>query len=142
VVIQFKTIPLCVLDEQVCRQQTEPNTLVVRIQPDEGFRLCFTTMMPGREDVLGLANMDFRYASLGVGSSEPYERVLLDALHGRPALFWRADGVEAAWQAVAPLLDGPSPEVARTFPNYEPGTWGPAEADQLLRRDGRAWFTR
>jgi glucose-6-phosphate 1-dehydrogenase len=140
VVIQFQRVPLCVLDENVCRQQSQPNSLVMRLQPDEGIRLVFTTMVPGREDRIDLAEMDFRYSSFGVQPTEAYERVLLDGLEGRPALFWRADGVEAAWRAVAPLLADPGEELAGAFPNYEPGSWGPEDARELLRRDGRSWF--
>jgi len=72
--------------------------------------------------------------------SEAYERVVLDALKGRPTLFWRADSVEAAWRAVAPLLKPPRKEVAKSFPNYEHGTWGPKEAEELIIREGRSWF--
>jgi len=140
VVVQFKRIPLCVLDEEVCRQPTRPNTLVIRLQPDEGFQLFFATILPGREDIIGTANMDFRYATFAGQPSEAYERVLIDGIRGNPALFWRADGIVAAWQAVSPLLEIPTQELARRFPNYEPGTWGPMEADDLLRRDKRAWF--
>ncbi|MCX8035974.1 MAG: glucose-6-phosphate dehydrogenase [Candidatus Sumerlaeia bacterium] len=140
VVVQFQRIPLCVLEENVCRQPTQPNTLVIRIQPDEGFRLCFATLLPGREDILGMADMEFRYASLHRQQSEAYERVILDALEGKPALFWRADSVEAAWRAVAPLIETRPEDLADRFPNYDPGTWGPPEADALIRRDGRRWF--
>ncbi len=140
VVIQFKRVPLCVLDENVCRQQSQPNSLVIRLQPDEGIRLVFTTMVPGREDKIDLADMDFRYSSFGVQPIEAYERVLLDGLKGRPALFWRAEGVEAAWRAVAPLLKEPCQEVWDSFPNYEPGSWGPEQAQHLLRNDQRSWF--
>ena len=140
VVVQFKRIPLCVLEDNVCRQPTQPNTLVIRIQPDEGLQLFFATMLPGRTDVIGMANMDFRYSSLGEQPSEAYERVLLDGLNGNPALFWRADGIVAAWRAVVPLIEKPLEELARAFPNYEPGTWGPKDADDLIRRDKRTWF--
>jgi glucose-6-phosphate 1-dehydrogenase len=118
----------------------QPNALVIRIQPDEGIKLLFTTMVPGREDEIKLADMDFRYATSGMQPSEAYERVLLDALRGRPTLFWRADSVEAAWRAVAPLLKPLRKEIAQSFPNYEPGSWGPKEAEELLTRDGRFWF--
>jgi glucose-6-phosphate 1-dehydrogenase len=140
VVVQFKRIPLCVLDENVCRQPTKPNTLVIRIQPDEGIQLVFATMLPGREDIISMANMDFRYSTLGEQPSEAYERVILDGLNGNPALSWRADGMLAAWRAVTPLIEKPTEELARSFPNYEPGTWGPKEADDLIRQDKRAWF--
>jgi len=138
VIIQFKRVPICVLSDSAECVLPQPNTLVVRIQPNEGIRLTFTTKVPGAEDRVKLANLDFRYADLGHPMPEAYERVLLDGLRGNPTLCWRADAIEAAWRTVAPLL---APEAARREPLvYEPGSWGPAEAELLLRRDGRWWL--
>jgi glucose-6-phosphate 1-dehydrogenase len=141
VVIQFKNVPLCVLDyEEPCQHDVQPNTLAIRIQPDEGIRLSFSAKVPGWEDAVERANLDFRYAQFGARLPEAYEKVLLDGIQGRPGLFWQADAVEAAWRAVAPLLESPAKKLAARFPNYEPGTWGPPEADELLKRDTRAWL--
>jgi glucose-6-phosphate 1-dehydrogenase len=63
----------------------------------------------------------------------PYERLLGDAMRGDPTLFAREDGVEAAWQVVEPILG----DVVPVHP-YEPGTWGPSEADRLIA-DGGSW---
>ena len=56
----------------------------------------------------------------------PYERLLGDALRGDQALFANEEAVEAQWRIVDPVLEHPSPCIV-----YEPGTWGPAEADRL-----------
>ncbi len=61
----------------------------------------------------------------------PYERLLSDAMDGDPTLFARQDEVEAAWEVVSPILGNVTP-----LHEYEPGTWGPAEADQLIAPDG------
>jgi glucose-6-phosphate 1-dehydrogenase len=141
VVIQFKDVPLCVLgDEQTC-QQVQRNILVIRIQPEEGIRLRFSAKIPGREDRIGAANLDFHYSDFGGRLSDPYDRILLDCLRGDPMLFWRGDCAEAAWRAVTPLLDAQEQGDSSSLPRYAPGTWGPAEAEELLRRDGRAWVT-
>ena len=138
--IQFKKVPLCVLgDERLCGM-VKSNMLIIRLQPDEGIRLSFSAMEPGREDSVGAAHMDFRYASFDTPQSEAYERVLLDGLTGRPGLFWRADGIESAWRVVEPLLASPDEKIAKTFPNYEPGSWGPDEANLLINQDGRRWL--
>jgi glucose-6-phosphate 1-dehydrogenase len=84
--------------------------------------------------------MDFTYgSSFAVDSPDAYETLILDALLGDASLFTRADEVEQAWAIVDPILEawaeGPPPR----FPNYEAGTWGPAEADELMARDGRRW---
>jgi len=140
IIIQFKSIPLCIFEsEHLCRQ-VQPNVLAIRIQPNEGIRLFFAALRLGREDRIGRADMGFDYAKFGFLKSEGYERVLLDALKGNPGLFWRADGVEAAWRAVTPMLEAPREALLRAFPNYTPGSWGPAEADRLPQRDGRVWL--
>jgi glucose-6-phosphate 1-dehydrogenase len=63
---------------------------------------------------------------------------LLDCMLGDRTLFMRADEVEQAWSFVTPLFDAWAREQP-PFPNYAAGTWGPAAADQLMRRDGRHW---
>jgi glucose-6-phosphate 1-dehydrogenase len=56
-----------------------------------------------------------------------YERLLGDALRGDLMLFATAEAVEAEWRVVDPVLG----DVTPLF-EYEPGTWGPREADELL----------
>jgi glucose-6-phosphate 1-dehydrogenase len=58
---------------------------------------------------------------------------------GDPTLFQRADMVEASWTVVQPILDVWKALPPRDFPNYASGSWGPEQADELLRRDGREW---
>ncbi len=55
--------------------------------------------------------------------------LLLEAMKGDHTLFTRQDGVERAWEILQPVLDDPVPVV-----EYEPGSWGPKEADDLLAR--------
>jgi glucose-6-phosphate 1-dehydrogenase len=140
IAVRFKNVPLCVLNDDAACVQMQSNVLFIRIQPDEGFRLRLSTKVPGRETRLAPADLDFRYAQMGRPVSEAYEQVLLDAFHGRTALFWRADGIEAAWRAVEPLLVAPREMPAERFPEYEPGSWGPAEAEALVKKDGRQWL--
>jgi glucose-6-phosphate 1-dehydrogenase len=65
------------------------------------------------------------------GQMDAYERLLGDAMAGDATLFARQDVVEAAWSIVDPVIHGPSPMF-----EYEPGTWGPAEADRLVAEVG------
>jgi len=58
---------------------------------------------------------------------EAYERLIGDALRGDPALFARQDSVEEAWRIVDPILDQPTP-----LHHYQPGTWGPSEANAMV----------
>jgi len=66
---------------------------------------------------------------------EPYERLLGDAADGDATLFAREDSVEAAWRVVDPVLGSICP-----LYEYEPNTWGPAEADRVLLPQG-GWHT-
>jgi len=69
------------------------------------------------------------------GRMDAYERLLGDAMNGDATLFARQDVVEAAWAIVDPVIHGPSPMY-----EYEPGTWGPREADALVADVG-GWNT-
>ena len=70
---------------------------------------------------------------------DAYEHLLLDALEGDQSLFIRNDEIEAAWRLLDPVIvTSEQPSSFKPF-SYEPGSWGPKEADDLLRRDGREW---
>ena len=138
IAIQFRAVPHRLFTE--AGADPEPNLLAMRIQPDEGILLRFGAKVPGLGIDVRAVNMDFTYGSaFSVDSPDAYETLILDALLGDAALFTRADEVEQAWGIVTPIIDawadGPPPD----FPNYEAGTWGPAEADALMERDGRRW---
>ena len=117
----------------------DPDALVVRIQPDEGVTLVFGTKVPGPGfDVRSVA-MEFMYgAAFPDGTPHPYERLLLDALVGDPTLFIRADEVMQSWRIVAPFLEAWARDEPPLAP-YRAGSWGPLDADALIRRDGRRW---
>jgi glucose-6-phosphate 1-dehydrogenase len=139
IVIQFRRTPF-VLFRNTSVKTLETNRLVIHIQPDEGISLSFGAKVPGSVMKLGLVNMDFEYSTyFGVEHSTGYERLLRDCMAGDPTLFQRADMVEAGWNVIQPILDVWHAIPARGFPNYASGSWGPADADELLERDGRAW---
>jgi glucose-6-phosphate 1-dehydrogenase len=71
----------------------------------------------------------------GADAMDAYERLLGDAMVGDCTLFARQDVVEAAWAVVDPVIHGPSP-----LHEYEPGSWGPPEADRLVAAVG-GWNT-
>jgi glucose-6-phosphate 1-dehydrogenase len=140
VAIQFRTVPLCILGSEEACAAIRPNVLHLRIQPEEGISLTFNAQKPGGSDLVGQTQLGFRYDELGQVTAESYAKVVLDALQGRPALFWRSDSVEAAWDFVQPMLDCETRIAPDALPQYEVGTSGPAEADELLQRDGRNWL--
>ena len=140
IAIRFKSPPL-LLFRDVCAEQVVPNTLIVRIQPDEGIALRFQAKVPGPDLSVGVVRMDFKYTDyFGATPSTGYETLLYDVMTGDPSLFHRADMVETGWEVVAPILDA----WARTsdgVQTYAASAWGPAGADALLTRDGREWRT-
>ena len=116
-----------------------PNSLVLRIQPDEGICLEFGAKVPGQGFTVRSVAMDFAYAeAFEEQPHDGYERLLLDALVGDPTLFIRADEAESAWRVCQPILDGWAEGVDSLAP-YPAGTWGPREAARLMERDGRHW---
>ncbi|MDQ2747195.1 MAG: glucose-6-phosphate dehydrogenase [Acidobacteriota bacterium] len=139
VVIQFKKAPF-MLFRETSVEKLPRNYLVIHIQPDEGITLHFGAKIPGPIVDMGSVDMDFNYVDhFGTNISTGYERLLFDCMTGDATLFQRADMVEASWQIVSPILDVWKAIPARSFPNYESGTWGPEAADALLRNDGRKW---
>ena len=139
IVIQFRRTPF-VLFRNTSVKNLETNRLVIHIQPNEGISLSFGAKIPGSVMKLGLVNMDFDYCTyFGAEHSTGYERLLRDCMAGDATLFQRADMVEAGWNVIQPVLDVWHALPARGFPNYAAGSWGPAEAEELLQRDGRAW---
>jgi glucose-6-phosphate 1-dehydrogenase len=138
IAIQFKCAPFVMFRETEV-EQLKPNVLVIRIQPEEGISLRFEGKVPGPVMRLGTVKMDFRYADyFGSTPSTGYETLLYDVMTADSTLFHRTDMVEVGWSVVTPILDVWKALTPRSFPNYAAGTWGPKEADELIK-DGRKW---
>ncbi len=138
IAIQFKKVPHGLF--RAPDGGISPNVLTMRIQPDEGIALRFTTKEPGQATILRDVAMDFRYGSaFGSNTPEAYERLLLDAMRGEATLFTRRDEVEEQWAYMDHVLDAWRAEASAPPPVYPAGTWGPEQADDLLARDGRRW---
>ena len=117
------------------------NTLIIRIQPDEGISLRILCKQPGQALFVQPVKMDFHYSnSFGKASPEAYERLLLDAMAGDATLFARRDEVENAWKFIDEIEnawhESPTPPAVCEYPA---GSWGPKEADEMLARDGHEW---
>ncbi len=117
------------------------NTLVIRIQPDEGIALRILAKQPGQALSMQQVKMDFHYSSsFGKPSPEAYERLLLDAMAGDATLFARRDEVENAWKFIDEIENAwHKADTPPAMYEYPAGSWGPKEADQLLAQDGREW---
>jgi glucose-6-phosphate 1-dehydrogenase len=140
IVIQFKSPRKQIFTDRT-GMHFNPNLLSFCLQPDEGFHQRFEIKAPDTVDQRRSVEMKFHYKeAFGVTSiPEAYERLLLDTLNGDASLFTRGDRAELAWELLEPILTawempgGPPLEI------YEPGSWGPDAADELLARDGRGW---
>jgi len=141
VVIQYRHAPNFMFRNSLVKRDRVPaNSLVLRIQPDEGIGLNFNAKVPGPTTRLGTVEMDFRYDEhFSAKPTTGYETLIHDCMSGDATLFKRADNIEAAWSLMQPVLDVWEALPARDFPNYAAGSWGPEAADQLLARDGNTW---
>src|SRR2546423_9476269 len=138
IAIQFRVAPHQLFSREALAG-LEPNALVLRIQPDEGISLRFGAKVPVQGIRIRAVNMDFDYgASFMVDAPDAYETLILDALRGDATLFTRHDEVDQQWAFVDPIIAGWAESSERPA-LYEAGTWGPAEADALVERDGRKW---
>src|SRR6187431_834142 len=127
--VVFKTIPwLGFVPKDTPRP--EANQLVLRIGPRPGARL----RMQAKEadgPFLRPVQLDMEFAEFGGEGPTAYEVLLDAALRGVSRSFARQDAVEETWRVVQPLLDAPPPVEV-----YEPGSWGAASADDLVRDYG------
>ena len=137
IVVQFKPVPLPMFPGN---DASEPNRLVISLQPDEEMRLELTAKEPGPGGIrMRPVSLALNYTqAFQRRSPDAYERLLMDVVRGDPTLFMRRDEVEAAWAWAEPILrqwqdSGRMPRL------YPAGTDGPVDAATLLERDGRRW---
>ena len=141
IAIQFKPVPHSIFADR--GGQLQPNTLVIRLQPEEYVRLLVMAKQPGldrdgirlREVPLNLS-LDTEFA--GTRRRIAYERLLLDLIEGDPTLFVRRDEVEAQWRWIDGIRAGWEANDVKPKP-YPSGSWGPSAGIALTERDGVTW---
>jgi glucose-6-phosphate 1-dehydrogenase len=141
IAIQFKPVPHSMFAER--GGQLQPNTLLIRLQPEEYVRLLVMAKQPGldregvrlREVPLNLS-LDTEFA--GTRRRIAYERLLLDLIEGDPTLFVRRDEVEAQWRWIDGIRAGWAANDVKPRP-YPSGSWGPSASIALTERDGVTW---
>jgi glucose-6-phosphate 1-dehydrogenase len=139
VAIEFKQAPFAMFRDTPVDRLAR-NFLVMSIQPNECIGLQFNAKVPGPAIAISGVNMTFNYHDyFDAAPSTGYETLIYDCMVGDAILFQRADGIEAGWRAVQPFLDGWRDAGPRGLAVYKAGSEGPAEADQMLARDGRRW---
>lgn len=113
----------------------EPNVLIYRLQPNEGIVLKILSKKPGNNLELEGSYMQFCYRNLTGNLPDPYEKLILDAIQGDQTFFNDAEEVEAQWEFTDELIKERKEPIV-----YKEGGWGPKEADELIKEDGREWL--
>jgi glucose-6-phosphate 1-dehydrogenase len=124
--VEFKRPPHAVFDTVSAR---EADYVRFRLSPNVTISLGARVKLPG-EAMVGEA-VELLVRHMAGDEMTPYERLLGDAIRGDAMLFVQEDVVEAAWRVVDPVLGNTTP-----VHEYEPNTWGPAEADRIIAADG------
>lgn len=147
--IHYKKPAVCHMDPkdplgQVClfpEPDVRRNVLAIRVEPNEGIVLRLMAKKPGFTMKLAPVSMNFSYAQSFASIDAPmaYERLLLDAIRGDQTLFAHTEGIDASWTIVTSIFKGWESHKSPLLP-YAPGSWGPADADILIQKDGRRWF--
>lgn len=132
-VVEFTRPPRSFFTADGLRAQ-RPNHMRFRLGHDGGIMLNLSAKTAGDRMTTHPVNLEITQDELFGLSEEPYERLLEDAMEGDSHRFGRADAVDEQWRIVQAVLDHPSPVRL-----YEPGTWGPPEADELAASHG-GWY--
>jgi len=140
IIIQFKKPPHMIFPTSDLEGSS--NLLAICLQPDEGIHLRFEAKVPDTIAQTRSVNMDYHYSDFFEQKDIPeaYERLLLDVVTGDASLFTRADQTELSWALFDPIIASWEDPAAAPPAVYEPGSWGPASADSLLKAEGRQWI--
>ncbi len=119
------------------RPVPQADEIIFRIDPQAGACILMEAKQPG-EEALRRVHLDLLFAQQIGDPPTPYERLLSDAIAGKPELFSRMDMVEETWRIVQPLIERPCP-----IETYPKGSWGPEGAAHLTAGYGgwrRPWM--
>lgn len=115
------------------------NVLTFRLQPNESVSMQTNTKIPGFGVRLHSGRLNFGYEEFHTDIPGAYERLLLDLIQGDQRLFIRSDEIEAAWK----FIDSVSENIGKLpVATYMPFSEGPKEADEMMTREGRRWWTK
>lgn len=119
-----------------------PNTLIIRLQPNEGIEMTMESKRHSLKDKLSLQthtlNLDFREGNDEDRIPDAYERLFLDAINGDQSLFVGREEIEESWRWCDSLIAACKSQGIDTKP-YHAGSWGPGKAEILIEKDDRSW---
>lgn len=128
VLVELKPPPQKLFDDSA-PSAGRANYLRFRLSPNSTIALAARVKQVGKAFIGNQRELHLLREQLG--EEDPYERLLGDALAKDGALFTREDAVESAWSVVDPILHEHCP-----VQFYEPGSWGPEQADALIAANG------
>jgi glucose-6-phosphate 1-dehydrogenase len=140
IVIQFRDVPHSIFPGN----DLLANRLTIRLQPEEEIALSLMNKTPSLEE----NGMQLKPLNLNLSLSDSfksprrriaYERLMLEALHGKSTLFVRRDEAEAAWSWIDAIVAGWNRQSVQPQP-YAAGSWGPFGAVALTERNGHSWY--
>ncbi len=139
ILVQFRPVPHSIFTGT----RSEPNSLLIGIQPEENITLSLMAKVPGLDrDGISLRkvplNIAMADAFTGTHKRIAYERLLLDLIEGDQTLFVRRDEVEAQWNWVDRIRASWAENALLPKP-YTAGSSGPSAAIALTERDGVSW---
>jgi glucose-6-phosphate 1-dehydrogenase len=130
ILVTYRQPPVCIFHSDCAGHR---NLLLLTLQPEEGFDLYFDVKEPGADIAIAQTPLSMRYDDHLGRLADAYATLLHDVMQGDQVLFVRSDEVETSWRHYADVLDPDSVE------SYEPGTWGPQAAENLVAAVGATW---
>ncbi|MEO8449077.1 MAG: glucose-6-phosphate dehydrogenase [Gemmatimonadota bacterium] len=127
VLVELKHTPVSLFGDPA---DVRANNFRFRLSPQVVLSLGARAKLPG--ELMRGEDVDLIACHDQVEEMAPYERLLRDAMRGDQTLFSREDSVLEAWRIVDPILGQKTP-----LYDYDPGTWGPPEAERLV--GDRGW---
>ncbi len=137
IVITFDSLPHSIFPDQVAKNAV--NRLVIQLQPVESIKLHILSKKPGDALALKPVMLDLDLSqSYNANYINAYQRLLVDLVAGKQALFMRRDEQDAAWAWIDPIINTWRTHGVAPKP-YRVGSWGPAASGGLLGRRGLSW---
>jgi glucose-6-phosphate 1-dehydrogenase len=137
VALRFRDTPHQLFRDTAC-ENTQPNWLILSIQPEETIRFELQARQPGLSLTPRLLRIATSYRDENERPLDAYAALLLDVIEGDRSLFVRFDEVETAWEVIEPVLERWRHGEAPLY-TYAPGSRGPVEADRLFERPHQRW---
>ncbi len=138
IIVNFKKVPHSIFE--TADGLSEPNQLIIRLQPEEEIRMRIYVKAWGDEITLQPVHLNLDFNDVFQKRRMiAYERLIIDVLRGNPVLFMRRDEVSAAWAWVDPIQKAWQQYQYAPKP-YTAGSMGPSSASSLISRDGFSWY--